>query len=118
MPAEGAAALQATQTDSDSNSKPPNAEAGSQIPQQMQEYVTHSNGSTSAKVEGKQAESSSIPDTNDTELQRRKAALLQQVRGFSEPRPSQYVCKVGLACLLFKTSEPGACGHSQHCCLL
>ena len=84
-PAEGEAALQATPAGSDSHSKPPNAQAGSQIAQQMHEYVPHRNGSTSAKVEGKQAGFSSKPDTNDTELQRRKAALLQQVRLCQSP---------------------------------
>lgn len=95
-PAEGEAEPQATPADSDSHSKPPNAEDGSQTAQQMHEFVTHKNGSTSAKVEGKQAESSGKPDTNDTELQRRKAALLQQVRLCQSPGHPIIACKVGL----------------------
>jgi len=84
-PVEGVAEPQATPADSDSHSKPPNAEDGAQKAQQTREYIAHRNGSTSAKVEGKQAGSSSKPDTNDTELQRRKAALLQQVRLCQSP---------------------------------
>lgn len=58
------------------------AEAKAITEQPCYETPSHSNGGTSAEQEQKPADSEPQADVKDTELQRRKAALLQRVRIF------------------------------------
>ena len=62
------------------DSKLLSAEAEAITEQPSREVPSHSNGSTLAEQEQKPAEPAPQADVKDTELQRRKAALLQQVR--------------------------------------